>query len=125
MVVPTLLWADLTNRFVWMALLATLAFAAIGFADDYLKVVHHRNLGTHRPQQTDAAGAGGVLVAVVLVALEGAGRILHASGGSVPQKVSSRPDHSRLLGKSEDCGFLHSSRSSLSSRSVIVGSQMQ
>ena len=44
-VVPTLLWADLTNRFVWLAVLATLAFGSIGFADDYLKVVHHRNLG--------------------------------------------------------------------------------
>ena len=45
MVIPTLLWADLTNRFVWIAVVATLAFGAIGFADDYLKVVHRRNLG--------------------------------------------------------------------------------
>ena len=45
MLVPTLLWADLSNRFVWIAVLATLAYGAIGFADDYLKVVHRRNLG--------------------------------------------------------------------------------
>ena len=45
MVVPTLLWADLSNRFVWIAVVATLAYGAIGFADDYLKVVHRRNLG--------------------------------------------------------------------------------
>ena len=44
-VVPTLLWADLTNRFVWIAVISTCAFAAIGFADDYTKVVHRRNLG--------------------------------------------------------------------------------
>src|SRR5207245_8632186 len=44
-VIPTLLWADLTNRFVWIAVLSTCAFAAIGFADDYTKVVHRRNLG--------------------------------------------------------------------------------
>ena len=44
-VVPTLLWADLTNRFVWIAVLATCAFAAIGFTDDYTKVIHKRNLG--------------------------------------------------------------------------------
>ena len=44
-VVPTLLWADLSNRFVWIAVVATCAFAAIGFADDYMKVVHRRNLG--------------------------------------------------------------------------------
>ncbi|HET7746276.1 MAG TPA: phospho-N-acetylmuramoyl-pentapeptide-transferase [Vicinamibacteria bacterium] len=44
-IVPTLLWADLTNRNVWIAVLATLAFGAIGFADDYIKVVQKRNLG--------------------------------------------------------------------------------
>jgi phospho-N-acetylmuramoyl-pentapeptide-transferase len=44
-VLPTLLWANLRNRFVWIAILSTLAYAAIGFADDYLKVVHRRNLG--------------------------------------------------------------------------------
>jgi phospho-N-acetylmuramoyl-pentapeptide-transferase len=44
-IVPTLLWADLSNRFVWIAVLAMLAFGAIGFADDYLKVIHRRNLG--------------------------------------------------------------------------------
>src|SRR3990170_4976642 len=44
-IVPTLLWADLTNRNVWIAVLATLGFGAVGFADDYLKVVKKRNLG--------------------------------------------------------------------------------
>src|ERR687892_2381424 len=42
--VPTLLWADLTNVYVWVAVLATAAFGAIGFLDDYLKIVrrdHH------------------------------------------------------------------------------------
>jgi phospho-N-acetylmuramoyl-pentapeptide-transferase len=44
-VVPTLLWADLSNKFLWIAVGSTIAFASIGFADDYLKVIHHRNLG--------------------------------------------------------------------------------
>jgi phospho-N-acetylmuramoyl-pentapeptide-transferase len=35
----TLLWADLTNRFVWITLLVTVAFGLIGFWDDYLKLV--------------------------------------------------------------------------------------
>jgi phospho-N-acetylmuramoyl-pentapeptide-transferase len=42
--VPTLLWADLTNVYVWIAVLTTAAFGAIGFLDDYLKIVrrdHH------------------------------------------------------------------------------------
>lgn len=44
-VIPTLLWADLRNVYVWLALGATVSFAAIGFADDYNKVVRRRNLG--------------------------------------------------------------------------------
>ncbi len=39
MVIGTLLWADLSSRFVWILLLTTLAFGAIGFYDDYLKLV--------------------------------------------------------------------------------------
>jgi phospho-N-acetylmuramoyl-pentapeptide-transferase len=41
---PTLLWADLKNPYVWIAVLSAAAFGAIGFADDYLKIVrksHH------------------------------------------------------------------------------------
>src|SRR3979490_2838377 len=37
-VVPTLLWADLSNRLIWIAVFAVCAYAAIGFADDYTKV---------------------------------------------------------------------------------------
>src|SRR5881396_918500 len=43
--VPVLLWADLTNAFVLMALFALVAFSAIGFIDDYAKVSKQRNLG--------------------------------------------------------------------------------
>jgi phospho-N-acetylmuramoyl-pentapeptide-transferase len=68
-VVPTLLWADLSNTYIWLAVFATMAFGAIGFADDYIKVVHKRNLGlTGRMKlllQFLAAG----LVAVTLVTL--------------------------------------------------------
>jgi phospho-N-acetylmuramoyl-pentapeptide-transferase len=39
MTFSTLLWADLSNRFVWVTLLVTLAFGLIGFWDDYLKLV--------------------------------------------------------------------------------------
>jgi len=42
---PTLLWADLTNVYVWIAVLATAAFGAIGFLDDYLKIVRHSHHG--------------------------------------------------------------------------------
>jgi phospho-N-acetylmuramoyl-pentapeptide-transferase len=43
--VPTLLWADLTNGFVLLAIFSLLAFATIGFIDDYSKVSKQRNLG--------------------------------------------------------------------------------
>ena len=43
--IPTLLWADLTSGFVLLAMFALLAFAAIGFVDDYAKVAKKQNLG--------------------------------------------------------------------------------
>jgi phospho-N-acetylmuramoyl-pentapeptide-transferase len=42
---PTVLWTDLNNVFVWIAVAATLSFGAIGFADDYLKTVRRRSQG--------------------------------------------------------------------------------
>lgn len=44
-VLPTLLWADLTNRYVWMAVAVTLAFGAIGFIDDFMKVRRRHSKG--------------------------------------------------------------------------------
>jgi phospho-N-acetylmuramoyl-pentapeptide-transferase len=44
-VVPTLLWADLTYGYVWIAIGALVAFGWIGFLDDYAKVTRRRNLG--------------------------------------------------------------------------------
>ncbi|MBB1126167.1 phospho-N-acetylmuramoyl-pentapeptide-transferase [Thiospirillum jenense] len=41
MTISTLLWADLHNRFVWVVLFATVAFGAIGFIDDYRKLIQH------------------------------------------------------------------------------------
>ena len=44
-VVPTLLWADLTYTYVWVAVGALIVFGWIGFLDDYAKVTNRRNLG--------------------------------------------------------------------------------
>jgi phospho-N-acetylmuramoyl-pentapeptide-transferase len=62
--VPTLLWADLGNVDVWIAVLATVAFGAIGFADDYLKIVRRSHHGL-RPRfklgwQASVAAAVGI-----------------------------------------------------------------
>ena len=43
--IPTLLWVDLRNAYVWVAMLSTIAFGAVGFIDDYLKVVHGSHHG--------------------------------------------------------------------------------
>lgn len=68
--VPTLLWADLTNPFVWIAVFSTLAFAAIGFTDDYLKVVHRRNLGLTARAKLGYQIFASVLIAIALIALQ-------------------------------------------------------
>ncbi len=44
-IVATLLWADLTNIYVWLAVIGTLFSAAIGFRDDYLKIVKKNRKG--------------------------------------------------------------------------------
>jgi phospho-N-acetylmuramoyl-pentapeptide-transferase len=47
---PTLLWADLTNTYIWVAVIATALFGAIGFFDDYLKITR-RSSGGLTPRQ--------------------------------------------------------------------------
>jgi len=44
-VIPTLLWADLSNQYVWLALFITVGYGAIGFMDDYKKVVEKNTKG--------------------------------------------------------------------------------
>src|SRR5271169_4132844 len=44
-VIPTLLWGDLENDYVWLAIFTMLVFGAIGFLDDYNKVMKKTNLG--------------------------------------------------------------------------------
>ncbi|MBI2956627.1 MAG: phospho-N-acetylmuramoyl-pentapeptide-transferase [Acidobacteria bacterium] len=44
-VIPALLWTNLTNRFFWLALFGLLAFAAVGFSDDYLKIARRHSRG--------------------------------------------------------------------------------
>ena len=45
MLIATLLWSDLSNRFVWAVLVVTFGFGAIGWVDDYRKVVHRNPKG--------------------------------------------------------------------------------
>src|SRR5262249_50524546 len=73
-IIPTLLWSDLTNKYVWIAVISTLCFAGIGFADDYLKIVHHRNLGLTGRSKLLFQILVSILVAVVLVLMQASGQ---------------------------------------------------
>jgi phospho-N-acetylmuramoyl-pentapeptide-transferase len=61
-IVPTMLWADLTNPYIWVAVLSTVAFGAIGFLDDYLKITRRDHHGL-RPRYK----LGGQLVVALAV----------------------------------------------------------
>ena len=69
-VVPTLLWADLSNRFIWIAVFSTCAYAAIGFTDDYTKVTHRRNLGLTARAKLALQLATGIVIASMLIAMQ-------------------------------------------------------
>lgn len=60
--ISTVLWARLDSLFLWLALGATTLFAAIGFADDYIKIVKKRSLGLTGKQKL-----AGQLITAVLV----------------------------------------------------------
>ena len=89
-VIPTLLWADLANKFIWIAVSATLAFASIGFADDYLKVVHHRNLGLKGNTKLALQVLTSVVIGVVLVLLTASGE--YSTHLLVPFFKNARPE---------------------------------
>jgi phospho-N-acetylmuramoyl-pentapeptide-transferase len=67
--VPTLLWADLTNPYIWVAVAATAAFGAIGFVDDYLKITRHSHHGLFARYKLGAQIVVGLGVGLALLAL--------------------------------------------------------
>jgi phospho-N-acetylmuramoyl-pentapeptide-transferase len=87
---PTVLWSDPANPFVWIAVFATLAFGAIGFADDYIKVVQRRSLGLTARAKLFYQGLAGAAVAAALVVLQQFK--LFSTQLTVPFLKSWRPD---------------------------------
>ena len=65
--ISTLLWADLSNRFVWIVLLVTLGFGAIGWADDWRKVVHKDPEGMRSREKYLWQSLVGLVAALYLV----------------------------------------------------------
>src|ERR1700694_5133442 len=89
-VLPTLLWADLRNPYVWIAIFALLSFGAIGFYDDYTKVRKMRNLGLTARKKLLLQVLASLVIGFIL-------RILHSRGAydtsmNVPFFKQFRPD---------------------------------
>ena len=63
----TLLWADLTNRFVWIVMLVTFGFGAIGWVDDWRKVVHKDPEGMRSREKYMWQSLIGLMAALYLV----------------------------------------------------------
>ena len=87
---PTVLWADPSNPFVWVAVFSTLAYGAIGFADDYIKVVKRRSLGLTARAKLFWQGVAGAAVAISLVVLDQFK--MFSTGLTVPFVKAWRPD---------------------------------
>ena len=65
-VLPTLLWADLENRFIWIALFATVGCGLVGFMDDLMKLRGGKNAGLSPKQKLAGQVVVGLLVGVYL-----------------------------------------------------------
>ena len=91
--ISTVLWANLHNRFVWIALLGTLFFGVIGFVDDYKKLVVKNSKGLSAANKLfwQLVGALGAAVAFYLTAenpdIEGSLLIPYLKGVSIPLGV--------------------------------------
>ena len=66
-----LLWSDLTNKYVWVVLFATLAFGGVGFWDDYLKVVKKRSTGLRAYQKFGLQIAASLVIGIFLYEFSG------------------------------------------------------
>jgi phospho-N-acetylmuramoyl-pentapeptide-transferase len=87
---PTVLWSDPANPLVWITVFSTFAFGAVGFADDYIKVVKRRSLGLTARAKLVLQGMAAAVVAVALVVLSQFK--MFSTRMSVPFIKSLRPD---------------------------------
>jgi phospho-N-acetylmuramoyl-pentapeptide-transferase len=95
--VPTLLWGDLENDYVWLAVLTMLVFGIIGFIDDYSKVAKKMNLGLTGTHKFSLQIIASCCVAITLITLTASGT--YSTQLSIPFFKNFRPDlviHSML-----------------------------
>ena len=89
-VIPTLLWGDLENAYVWLAVFTMVVFGMIGFIDDYSKVVKKRNLGLTGKRKFALQTLASCGVAVALLTLTTSG--IYSTQLSVPFFKNFHPD---------------------------------
>jgi len=88
--VPTLLWADLRNPYVWVAMTALAAFGAVGFWDDYRKVTSRQNLGLTARRKIALQVGISLTLGAALVVLQAVG--MYSTKMNVPFVKSFAPD---------------------------------
>ncbi len=89
-IVPTLLWADLSNPYVWLSLFGLVSYGVIGFWDDYAKVLRHHSLGLSGRAKLGLQILVAFLIGLVLLAMHARG--LFSTSMNVPFFKAFRPD---------------------------------
>ena len=119
---PTLLWADLSDPLIWMVTLSMLAYAAIGFMDDYIKVAHKR-----QPRASPRRAKLGLQMLVSACigwrsGLSGdAGQLLDTPGGALSEAFPAGPGDYLAAALSRTCTTSASCPFVLFTVLVIVG----
>lgn len=97
--ISTLLWADLSNRFIWIVLIVTLGYGAIGWVDDYRKVVNKDPNGMRSREKYFWQSLIGVIAAVYLAFAVSASAnesvydtVLTWINAGFPMEISSKTD---------------------------------
>jgi phospho-N-acetylmuramoyl-pentapeptide-transferase len=89
-VVPTLLWANLSVPALWVALAGVVCFGAVGFLDDYSKVAKKRNLGLTTREKLMLQIAAGTVIGALLLMMSSHGQ--YTPGINVPFVKNFKPD---------------------------------
>jgi phospho-N-acetylmuramoyl-pentapeptide-transferase len=89
-IVPTLLWSDLRDPAVWVALAGLVTFGAVGFLDDYTKMRNKRNLGLTARWKLALEVLAALLIGVLLLAMNARG--VYSTSMNVPFAKNFKPD---------------------------------
>jgi phospho-N-acetylmuramoyl-pentapeptide-transferase len=89
-VIPTLLWANLVNPYVWIAMFSLVSFGLIGFWDDYAKVRRKQNEGLTVKQKFGLQIVAALLVGFMLLALHA--QKIYSTSINVPFFKTFKPD---------------------------------